>query len=298
MPATHLAPLGATPYHLGRSGLYSHPSSAAMGRRGACTPTASSLPPTPGDATAMRWPCPARCRVGRPDPWSIPPTEAQLNAIVARDRCDRPQLRAWGQRYHHREGDDPREAAANRERCRSMHGTTTAGDLGGSGERWDFLPTQQKRPAQRWRVHLSNAFGGFLLKPSLNLSRSPSVAPPAIRARSQELAVEIDAKMAAPGPWRRAAGSLRDPYDWEPNRAAFLIGSLDVAPTFRKNQVQPSVGWPLFGETSSHPATRGCDLARHPSAKTAPGAVARIARRIGDQGTSFETLHPDRTSWG
>jgi hypothetical protein len=36
------------------------------------------------------------------------------------------------------------------------------------------------------------------------------------------------------------------PYEWDANRRRILIVSLDVVPSFREDQVQPTVGWPLF----------------------------------------------------
>jgi hypothetical protein len=71
-------------------------------------------------------------------------------------------------------------------------------------------------------------------------------------ARGQELAVELDANGSS---WALAADLLslyEIPYEWDATRRRILIGSLDVVPSFRADQVQPSVGWPLFEMTLQH----------------------------------------------
>jgi hypothetical protein len=68
-------------------------------------------------------------------------------------------------------------------------------------------------------------------------------------ARGQELAVEIDEHGTS---WALAADLLARyeiPYEWDASHRRILVGSLDVVPTFRVDQVQPSVGWPLFEMT-------------------------------------------------
>ena len=39
------------------------------------------------------------------------------------------------------------------------------------------------------------------------------------------------------------------PHAWDANQRRILIGALDVAPTYRDDSVQASVGWPLFTMT-------------------------------------------------
>jgi hypothetical protein len=61
--------------------------------------------------------------------------------------------------------------------------------------------------------------------------------------------VDLDANGSS---WALAADLLalyEIPYAWEASRRRILIGSLDVVPSFREDQVQPSVGWPLFEMT-------------------------------------------------
>ncbi|WP_254979692.1 hypothetical protein [Cyanobium sp. ATX 6A2] len=70
-----------------------------------------------------------------------------------------------------------------------------------------------------------------------------------ISARGETLAVELDTNGSS---WALAADLLalyEIPYAWEASRRRILIGSLDVVPTFRDDQVQPSVGWRLFEMT-------------------------------------------------
>jgi len=77
----------------------------------------------------------------------------------------------------------------------------------------NFLQLKQNGPDPargRSIEHRGNAHsGGFLAQASLKFEPSPSVAPPSIRARQQELAVEIDANGSS---WALApsACSLRD----------------------------------------------------------------------------------------
>ena len=61
--------------------------------------------------------------------------------------------------------------------------------------------------------------------------------------------MELDANGSS---WALAADLLslyEIPYEWDANRRRILVGSLDVVPSFRDDQVQPSVGWPLFEMT-------------------------------------------------
>jgi hypothetical protein len=68
-------------------------------------------------------------------------------------------------------------------------------------------------------------------------------------ARGEALAVAIDSEGRS---WALAATLLeryRIPHAWDANQRRILIGSLDVAPTYRDDSVQASVGWPLFTMT-------------------------------------------------
>ena len=66
-----------------------------------------------------------------------------------------------------------------------------------------------------------------------------------IQARGEDLAVQIDELGHS---WAIAADLLSRyeiPYAWDASLRRILIGALDVAPTYRDDAVQASVGWPL-----------------------------------------------------
>ena len=70
-----------------------------------------------------------------------------------------------------------------------------------------------------------------------------------IKARGDDLAVQIDALGRA---WAIAAGLLgryEISYAWDASLRRILIGALDVVPTFRDDAVQASVGCPLVDLT-------------------------------------------------
>ena len=185
------------------------------------------------------------CMGGQPDPWTMPPTEAQLEAMC---REAARIAASWGWSA----GDislqtvmTHAEAASNRD-GRWMHDNYGPVIWGGSGERWDFLQLSRNGPAtggeelrQRIRRCLSEPEAAASSR--LEFRRTSTMA-----ARGRELMVEIDTNGTS---WALAAELLElyeIPYEWEASRRRLLIGSLDVAPTFQDNQVQPSVGWPLF----------------------------------------------------
>jgi hypothetical protein len=65
-------------------------------------------------------------------------------------------------------------------------------------------------------------------------------------ARGSQLAVAIDANGTS---WALAADllTLYDiSYEWNPGQRRILIGSTDIAPTYRDDGVQASIGLPLF----------------------------------------------------
>ena len=70
-----------------------------------------------------------------------------------------------------------------------------------------------------------------------------------IQARGADLAVQVDELGRS---WAIAADLLSRyeiPYAWEASHRRILIGALDVAPTYRDDAVQASVGWPLVEMT-------------------------------------------------
>ena len=194
--------------------------------------------------------------MGGKDPWSTPPTEDQL-AAMCRETAS--IARSWG--WSAADITIERvmthaEAASNRDGQR-MHDNYGPVIWGGTGERWDFLqlsrngpPTGGEQLRQRIRADLE-------AQPGLEagLEAGSQAAPPqrlafrrttTMPARGNSLAVEIDANGSS---WALATDLLQlydIPHSWDSSHGRLLIGSLDVVPTFRADQVQPSVGWPLF----------------------------------------------------
>ena len=75
----------------------------------------------------------------------------------------------------------------------------------------------------------------------------PSMAPP--RFGSRRSSGRGYRQRGRPG----AGGDLLErygiPYAWNASERQIMIGALDVAPTYRDDSVQASVGWPLFTMT-------------------------------------------------
>lgn len=70
-----------------------------------------------------------------------------------------------------------------------------------------------------------------------------------IQARGEALTVQIDQHGRS---WALASELLERyeiPHAWGASLRGILIGALDVAPTFRDDAVQASVGWPLVEMT-------------------------------------------------
>lgn len=139
------------------------------------------------------------------------------------------------------------EAAANRD-GRPMHDNYGPVAWGGTGERWDFLQLRKGGPTdggEELRKRIRS-----LLNPETRPADRPT--PLAFRrqatmtARGLSLAVEIDEKGSS---WARLADllALYDiPFEWNAEQRRVLIGSTDVAPTYREDAVQASIGYPLF----------------------------------------------------
>ena len=249
MPATIYLHWAATPYTWVRSGLY-HTIISGDGRLRRLHAYSIDLPAHTWRRNSNAVALSCACMGGRPDPWSIPPTEDQLNAMC-RETAAIARSWGWGQADITIEKVMTHaEAAANRD-GRSMHDNYGPVIWGGSGERWDFLQLSKNGPPSGGDA-LRQRIRGFLAQAKPEFEPLAFRRPTSIRARSQELAVEIDANGSS---WALAAELLalyEIPYDWDANRRRILIGSLDVAPTFQENQVQPSVGWPLFEMTLQH----------------------------------------------
>ena len=186
------------------------------------------------------------CMGGQPDPWLQPPTAAQLSSLCAETAS---LARRWGwsasditiQRVM-----THAEAASNRD-GRVRHDNSGPMVWGGTGERWDLLQLEPGGALD----------GGEQLRQRIQaLLRDPSPQPPeqprlafrgetVIQVRGADLSVQIDAEGRS---WALVAELLRR-YDlahsWDADQRRIWIGSLDVAPTYRADGVQPSIGWPL-----------------------------------------------------
>ncbi|MEX1317164.1 MAG: N-acetylmuramoyl-L-alanine amidase [Synechococcaceae cyanobacterium] len=266
MPATIYLHWAATPYSWVRSGVY-HTIIGGDGTLHRLHAYSVDLPAHTWRRNSNAVALSCACMGGRPDPWTIPPTEPQLEALCREAAAI---ARSWGwdaaditiQRVM-----THAEAAANRD-GRWMHENYGPVIWGGTGERWDFLQLSKSGPPDGGDV-LRERIRRFLLEPELTGSGASGSAgqsigagsapdAPArlafrrattISARGETLAVEIDANGTS---WALAADLLalyEIPYAWDADHRRILIGSLDVVPTFREDQVQPGVGWPLFEMT-------------------------------------------------
>ncbi|MCP9887003.1 N-acetylmuramoyl-L-alanine amidase [Cyanobium sp. ATX 6A2] len=267
MPATIYLHWAATPYSWVRSGLY-HTIIGGDGTVHRLHAYSIDLPAHTWRRNSNSIALSCACMGGRPDPWTIPPTEVQLDALC---REAASVASSWGWR----EGDitiqrvmTHAEAASNRD-GRRMHDNYGPVIWGGTGERWDFLQLSKGGPPtggeelrgriRRFLAAPDGPAGSGAGKPG-SASSAAGAAPGApvrlefrrattMSARGETLAVELDANGSS---WALAADLLalyEIPYEWDASRRRVLVGSLDVVPTFRDDQVQPGVGWPLFEMT-------------------------------------------------
>ena len=133
------------------------------------------------------------CMGGIPDPWTQPPTPAQLTSLCAEAAAI---ARSWGWQ----DADislqsvmTHAEAASNRD-GRVMHDNYGPMIWGGTGERWDLLKLEQNGPSDggeqlRQRIRA-------LLRGDLSPTPSSPLAfkgETVIQARGADLAVQIDA---------------------------------------------------------------------------------------------------------
>ena len=144
MPATIYLHWAATPYSWLRSGLY-HTIIGGDGRLHRLHAYSIDLPAHTWRRNSNAVALSCACMGGRPDPWSIPPTEAQLHALCREAAAI---ARSWGwdaaditiQRVM-----THAEAASNRD-GRWMHDNYGPVIWGGTGERWDFLQLTKGGP--------------------------------------------------------------------------------------------------------------------------------------------------------
>ena len=186
------------------------------------------------------------CMGGQPDPWTLPPTAAQLQSLCREVAAI---ARSWGWSAADitiQSVMTHAEAASNRD-GRWMHDNYGPVIWGGTGERWDLLQLEPNGASD----------GGDQLRQRIAavLSAEEPVLPAndrlafrgitSIEARGRELPVQIDADGRS---WALMA-DLLERYDlqahWDAGQRRVLIAAEDVAPTYRDDAVQADVGWPL-----------------------------------------------------
>ena len=198
------------------------------------------------------------CMGGSPDPWALPPTPAQLDSLCAETAAI---ARSWGWTadvISIQSVMTHAEAASNRD-GRVMHDNYGPVIWGGTGERWDLLQLTKGGPTtggEQLRVRIRDLLAGDAS--AAGFAADSAVARPeplgfkgftTIQARGEALTVQIDQHGLS---WALASELLERyeiPHAWDASLRRILIGALDVAPTFRDDAVQASVGWPLVEMT-------------------------------------------------
>lgn len=183
------------------------------------------------------------CMGGNPDPWTIPPTNEQIEAMckeVARIAQD------WGwteDKISVKNIMTHAEAASNQDGW-IAHENYGPVSWGGTGERWDFM--------QLTKGGSDN--GGDILRDKIRgYFRSPTSSPPLkfvresqIEANGETLDTLIDENGSS---WAKATNllSIYDlSFQWKNDEHRILVGNFDVAPKYLEEQVQSDVGYPLF----------------------------------------------------
>ena len=186
------------------------------------------------------------CIGGIPDPWSMPPTAAQVAGLCSEAAS---LARSWG--WHDSDIGIQQvmthaEAASNRD-GRVMHDNYGPVVWGGTGERWDLLQLEPDGPldgGDQLRARIRDLLRGDA-DPFPDDQRLLFRGETTIQARGAALSVQIDAEGRS---WALLSDLLQR-YDiahsWDGSRRRILIGARDVAPTYREDGVQASIGWPL-----------------------------------------------------
>ena len=200
------------------------------------------------------------CMGGIPDPWTQPPTPPQLQAL-----CEEAAAIAgsWGWSAADitiRTVMTHAEAASNRD-GRAMHDNYGPVIWGGSGERWDLLQLERNGPTDggdqlRARIRAILTGSGSSAGSAPSSGQLQFRGSTTIQARGEALTVQSDAHGTSWAPVSDLLARYGLPYAWDARGRRVLIGAFDVAPTFRDDSVQASVGWPLFTmtlETASAP---------------------------------------------
>jgi hypothetical protein len=256
MAATIYLHWAATPYTWVRSGLY-HSIISGEGVVQRLHSYAVDLPAHTWRRNSNAVALSCACMGGQPDPWSIPPTAVQLEALCQEAAA---VARSWGwsaEQITIQRLMTHAEAAANRD-GRQLHDNYGPVIWGGSGERWDLLQLEKNGPptgGDQLRERVRQILEGEGLEgeglegagtapEALAFRRAGSIA-----ARGTDLTTQIDAHGSS---WALAADLLERyeiPYAWDATRRRILVGALDVVPRYQEDGVQASVGWPLFEMT-------------------------------------------------
>jgi hypothetical protein len=260
MAATIYLHWAATPYTWQRSGLY-HSIISGDGRVQRMHAYTVDLPADTWHRNSNSAALSCACMGGRPDPWSIPPTAVQLEALCQEAAAI---ARSWGwsaaditiQRLM-----THAEAASNRD-GRVMLDNYGPVIWGGTGERWDLLQLEKGGPptgGEQLRARVQQILRGEAGQ-VIEGSQAPEpateplqfVRAASIEARGSSLTTQIDSNGTS---WAHAAELLDCydiPYDWDADHRRLLIGALDVVPLYLDDAVQASVGWPLFEMALQH----------------------------------------------
>jgi hypothetical protein len=252
MTATIYLHWTATSYTWVRSGLY-HSIISGDGHVHRLHSYAADLPAHTWRRNANSIALSCACMGGRPDPWTLPPTQPQLDALCQEAAA---VARSWGwgaEQITIQRLMTHAEAASNRD-GRVMHENYGPVAWGGTGERWDLMQLEKGGAADggeqlRERVRRLLRPGDRPVAPApqpLQFRRADTIA-----ARGLPLATQVDEHGRS---WALAAELLERyelPYQWEESRQRILVGALDVVPLYRDDGVQASVGWPLVELTLS-----------------------------------------------
>lgn len=250
MAATIYLHWAATSYSWVRSGLY-HSIISGDGHVHRLHSYAADLPAHTWRRNSNAIALSCACMGGRPDPWTLPPTKPQLEALC-QEAAAVARSWDWGvEQITIQRLMTHAEAASNRD-GRVMHDNYGPVIWGGSGERWDLLqlepggpPTGGDQLRERVRQILRGDASSLPAAPApLQFRRAGSLT-----ARGLPLATEIDANGSS---WALAAELLERyelPFQWDASHRRIQVGALDVVPLYLDDAVQASVGWPLFEMT-------------------------------------------------
>jgi hypothetical protein len=183
------------------------------------------------------------CMGGNPDPWTMPPTNEQIEAMckeVAR------VAQEWGWTEDKISVENimtHAEAASNRDGW-IAHENYGPAPWDGTGERWDFMQLTKSGSDNGGDI-LRDKIRGYFRAP---VSSSPLkfVRESQIEANGKTLHTLIDEHGAS---WAKAVNllSIYDlSFQWQSSERRILVGNLDVTPKYLEDQVQADVGYPLF----------------------------------------------------